>query len=174
MTLDWNNHVVHLNDAHGVLATFGITEPTRAYERWVRPNGFRLADFWDVLGDSPFIVTMDWRGMLDDFVEEVLPALAQLGVELSYGSDGSGNAGVLTAGDGRKEPVRYVPSAGDDFNRVIAAIQRLAGPGVEFRASPANEGSDGWTYAVLARDEWAALDSMHPEPVGALFAPLKR
>lgn len=40
---------ISIDVAHRFLATFGITKPTKAYERWVKPNGFDLDDFHTVL-----------------------------------------------------------------------------------------------------------------------------
>jgi hypothetical protein len=44
-----NTSRIPLETAHKILATFGITSPTRAYERWVKDDGFDVKDFDEVL-----------------------------------------------------------------------------------------------------------------------------
>jgi hypothetical protein len=171
--MDPLTHVVAESTAQQMLATFGITSPTPTYERRLRPDGFRLADLAEVLGDSPFVLVMDWRGHLDDFVNDaLLPALAELGCPLKYEpmSD-AGNEGALSSPAGGGEIVRYL-KAGDPFDDVIRACQRLVPSHIEFRGDPGNAGSDTWEYAVLPRDEWADLERLDGDVIRHLFAPL--
>src|SRR5215469_14053807 len=105
------SHIIPLDKAHQILLTFGISKPTPVYERRVRTDGFRPSDLYDVLGESQFFFVMDWRGWLDQFVEEVLPSLAALGCVLTYEpDDDQGNSGVLGSGDGGSEHIRYIPN----------------------------------------------------------------
>lgn len=158
-----------------ILPIFGITNPTPMYERRLRPQGLRLSDLCDVLADSRFVFGMDWRGFLDDFVESVLPALEELGAALSYQpDDDQGHTGTLSAPGGRRERIQYL-IAGDDFDPVIRAFQRLVPPQIEFRASPGNyphTDTDGWAYAALPRDEWEDLEAIHRVAIRDLFIPL--
>ena len=174
--MDALTHIVPEPTAQQILATFGIMRPTAAYERRLRPDGFRLADLVEVLGDSPFLLVMDWRGVLDDFVgDALLPALAELACPLEYEplSD-AGTEGVLSVtGGGGGEIVRYL-KAGDPFDPVVAACQRLVPPHIEFRADPANADSDTWTYAVLPRDDWAELERVDRTVIRHLFVPMPK
>lgn len=76
------SHRMSLETAHRFLAMFGISQPTRQYERWVKEDGFDFADFPDVLGESPFIISVDWRAALSDELPLIADTLAKLDVEL--------------------------------------------------------------------------------------------
>lgn len=158
-----------------ILPCFGITSPTPMYEHRLRPQGLRLSDLSGVLADSRFVFGMDWRAFLDEFVEGVLPTLKELGAALTYIPDNDqGGSGTLVAPDGRKEHVQYL-KAGDDFDGVIRAFQRLVPPHIEFRASPANyPEADGWAYAVLPREDWEEVETIHGDAIRALFIPLPK
>ena len=165
--------LIPFDAAHQILATFGITKPTDVYDRRVKPDGFRRSDLYEVLGDSRFFFVMDWRGWLEDFVEEVLPALSELNCPLTYEpDDDQGNTGTLKSSDGKSEPIRYVPTEPDYFDDVILAMQRLAGKRIEFRQSPGNPERDTWIYAALAPDEWKQLESLNTDFIRRYFVPL--
>ena len=158
-----------------ILPIFGITTPTPMYEQRLRAEGLRLSDLSGVLGESRFVFGMDWRGFLEDFVQDVLTALQELGAKVTYTpDDDQGHSGTLASPDGRKEHVRYV-KADDEFDPVIRAFQRLVLPRIQFRASPHNyprTGTDQWDYAVLSRDEWEDLEAIHRQAIRDLFIPL--
>lgn len=82
--------------AHKILATFGITSPTRAYERWVKNDGFDLKDFDEVLYESPFIFIVDWHACLQDELETIRDSLARLDVHLDLELDSVGNLDMLS------------------------------------------------------------------------------
>lgn len=65
------NYCIPFDAAHKILAGFGITQPTRAYERWVKKDGFDLGDFHEVLFESPFVFIIDWRAWLREELETV-------------------------------------------------------------------------------------------------------
>src|SRR5262249_1558407 len=145
-----------------ILATFGITQPTKAYERWVREDGFDLKDFDFVLFESPFIFTIDWRASLDEELETIANALERMGVSLRAEIDDEGTAGFVSCGSDYGVAVSYGPGI-DDFDSVFHALQSVVPPDIEFRTSPRNEGSYTWVYAVLSREEWADLEIAAPE-----------
>ncbi len=165
------NHRIPMDTAHKILATFGITKPTRAYERYVKSDGFDVNDFSDVLFESPFIITVDWRGWLQEELETIATALKELGQPLSFHLDEEGNYGSVEA-NGRKAMVKYVPNDEDDFDAVVKAVQTVISPSIEFRESPGNRGSDSWTYAVLPKDEWAELQNVAGPVVSYFFVPM--
>jgi hypothetical protein len=162
-----------LEVAHQFLATFGITKPTHDYNRWVKCYGFDRGDFNIVLGDSPFIFTIDWRADLQFELKAIVEALARLGVELRLDFTPYADSGYVVCG-GRRAPVKYVPSANDDFTDVILAIQSLVPNTIEFRASPANGQNDSSEFAVLPVDEWLELESLDRELINDLFQPMCR
>jgi hypothetical protein len=163
-----------LDVAHQVLATFGITEPTPEYERWVKPDGFAMEDLCLVLADSRFIIVVDWRGFLIDALELIARAVSELGSQLTVDVDedaNEGNEGWVSC-EGRRAHVKYVPKDRDDFTDVTIAIQKLVPASIEFRESPDNADNDEWRFAVLLRTEWKELESLDRQLVDALFQPL--
>jgi hypothetical protein len=161
---------VSLDKAHLFLGTFGITRPTKAYERWFKPGGFELEDFIAVLSDSPFVFTIDWRAALPEELGPIAAALDRLGTRLDVDVPPNADAGWVRCGS-QEECVKYVPRDNDDFTNVIRAIQRIIPAFIEFRASPDNGACEQWVFAVLLRDEWTALERVNGELVAAIFKP---
>jgi hypothetical protein len=170
--VDDSPSMIPLEAANQILVAFGISKPTPVYERRVKPDGFRPSDLYDVLSESRFLFVVDWRGWLEDFVEEALPALAELGSALTYEPDDDGNSGMLKSDDGRSQRIKYVPTDSDCFDDVIRAMQRLAGKGIEFRQSPCNMENDTWMYAALGADEWKELEAINHDFILSHFIPL--
>jgi len=168
-----DTHRIPLDTAHAILATFGITRPTKAYERWVKAYGFDVRDFGDVLFESPFIFAIDWRAWLQEELETIKMTLSQLGVNLGIDLDEEGEDGFVEC-EGRRAPVRYRPNDESDLDDVLCAIQSVVPGSVQFRASPFNEGSDTSEYAVLPRDEWQDLERVAPDVLAHYFCELKR
>lgn len=166
---DRKNRRLPLEVAHPILVTFGITRSSPTYERWVKEDGFDPDDFGEVLGESPSIVGMDWRGLLGDALEDFATALKRVGVEIEFGGVDDTGTGYVAC-EGRRVDVAYV-EAGDDFDEVVRRLQSILPPQIEIRASSSNEGCDGWSYAVLARDEWAEVDALDPVTMFELFGP---
>ena len=167
-----NSHRIPLETAHKFLATFGITKPTKAYERWVKEDGFNFDDLPTVLSDSPYIFGIDWRAALEDELERIAEGLGNLGVALEFNIDPESSQGTVTC-NGQSGGVKYVPNDGDDFTVVITTIQSIVPANIEFRASPMNGESDSWDFAVLPRDEWTELEQLDSELVSSLFVPLQ-
>lgn len=163
---------IPLEIAHRILATFGITEPSPVYERRVKDDGFDIESFDDVLYESPFIFILDWRSNLQEELELVREALGRLEAVLELEFDEEGNTGFVSDGKGRRAPVKYVPADEDEMGAVFRALQSVAPANLEFRVSPHNEGSDGWIYAVLPRDEWRELEELAPRVIEYFFRPL--
>ena len=172
--VDPERYWIPVDTANQILATFGITKPSAVYERRLRPDGFRLIDFNDVLFESRFVFIMDWRGELDEFVATVLPALGEMGCELTYEPEGDDGAvsGILISTDSRIAAIRYVPTEGGDFDEVIRAFARLCPETIEFRQTPGNKESDTWVYAALSRDEWRELEKLEPVVIRHFFEPM--
>lgn len=166
---------IPLDQAEHILATFGITRPTPAYERWVKPDGFDLKDFDSVLFDSPLVVGVDWREPLGPALEAVKMALDRLGVSLRIvprvDPAKLGEAAVLSCGGGPEAVVSH-GREDDNLDGVVRGIQSVVPPELEFRAWSGNAGRDSWAYAVLPRDEWADLERRSPETIASLFQPV--
>jgi len=167
-----NSHRIPLETAHKFLATFGITKPTKAYERWVKQDGFDFDDFPTVLYESPFRIGVDWRGALENELELIAEGLAKLDVVLDFDIQPGSCAGTVSCA-GHTGRVKYNPSDGDDFTTVITTLQSIVPTNIEFRASPDNGGNDGWEFAVLPRDECADLEQLDPELPNNLYVPLE-
>ena len=164
---------IPLDVAQKVLLAFGITERTREYDRWIKdedgPNaGFDLEDFNEVLFDSPFVLIVDWRDELQEDLEFVQAMMHRLGVTLEVHIGEEDNDGFVSCG-AKLAAVAYTPNDGPDFDEVIAALQRVVPPHVEFRSCPGFEGSDGWCYAAQHRDVWAELDREAPLVIDHYF-----
>ena len=89
-----------------------------------------------------------------------IPAAADLGDE--------GNEGTLQI-EGRSTRIKFVPADDDDFDQVIAAVNRLIGQTARYRKFRSCEGSDGWSYAVLKNEDWRAMEVAAGATVKLLF-----
>ncbi|QDT52937.1 hypothetical protein Pan44_09500 [Caulifigura coniformis] len=166
---------IPLEAAHRILSTFGITKPTREYERWVKPDGFDHVDFHEVLYGSDFIFVLDWRAALEDELERIVHALGKLDVVMDFEIDDSDSRcgiAVVTV-ERRPATVRY--SGNDDgtsWRAVITALQTIMPPQIEFREDVGNGESDTDAYAVLPVDEWQDLERDAGESLKLFFRPL--
>ncbi len=170
-TMNPETYRIPIDIAHKILATFGITRPTRAYERWVKDDGFDLKDFDEVLFESVFVFVIDRRAWLQDELETIKESLRQLDVELELELGADGECGNVACND-RRSPVAYRPNNESSFDDVIRGIQSAVPDNIEFRASPHNGGSDTVVYAVLPDDEWADLENIARDVVNCFFVPL--
>ena len=164
---------IPMDTAHKILATFGITRPTRAYERWVKDDGFDLSDFGEVLFESSFVFIIDWRAWLQEELDTIRASLGQLDVQLTLDLDDDGESGNVAC-DERRAAVAYRPNDESDFDDVIRGIQSAVPENIEFRASPCNGGSDTMVYAVLPADEWDDLENTARDVVNYFFVPLSK
>lgn len=169
--MDVADYRIPLDVAHKVLAAFGITRPTRAYERWVKEDGFDLKDFDAVLFESPFVFCIDWRAWLQEELESIAKALAPLGIQLVVELDETGESGVVSCGIDRRAEIAYRPNDGD-LDAVFRALQVVVPDNIEFRMSPDNAGSDTAVYAVLPKQEWAELEREAPKVIQQFFVKL--
>jgi hypothetical protein len=165
--------IVSLDVAHQILGTFGISGPTPAYERWIREDGFLLRDFREVLAGSRFVFIHDWRGALDEMLEPMAAALQELDAAIEFDVlDDEGTTATVTGENGSKT-LRYDSSQGDGLDDVVIGLQSLVPATIEFRASPANDGSDTYECAVLLREEWQQLEAVDRELIRSLYVPLQ-
>jgi hypothetical protein len=163
--------LIPLNIAHKILATFGITRPTRAYERWVKEDGFNLRDFSDVLFESPYVFVIDWKAWLGEELETISKVVESLGEPLRVELDEDGDSGFVICDD-RRKAVKYRTSDADNFNNVIQAVQSVVSSKIEFRADPDNHDGDTFNYSVLPREEWDELESVAKPIIRYFFVPL--
>ena len=165
--------LVSLDVLHRILPIFGITKPTRAYERWVRPHGLLVPDFAEVIGDSPFVFTIDWRTPLDEALDPIIAGLRELGVAMTFDcEDPATGAGIVSSQAGKAELAFDGNDALASFNRAVAAVQRLSPTQIEFRQGPGNADGDTYTYAVLRGDEWRELESFAAPLIRRFFVPM--
>ena len=165
---DWEKTIIPLDEAHEVLSMFGIGPSSRGYQRWRREDGFRHVDFEDVLNESRSVLPVDWREWLQDAVDIITCQLEALGIEAAADLGEDGNEGVIEV-EGKSQRIKYVPSADDDFDRVIEAINRLIVETAKYRKFRSCEGSDSWSYGLLKTDDWQALEVAAAATVKLLF-----
>lgn len=166
---DREQTIIPLDDAHEVLEVFGIGPSSRGYQRWKREDGFRQVDLEDVLNESSAVLSVDWREHLQDAVDVIVGQLETLGIDVSPDLGEEGEQGTLEV-DGNSARIKFVPADGDDFDRVIEAVNQLASKTARYRKFRSCEGSDGWSYAVLKNDDWSSLESAASATVKLLFA----
>jgi hypothetical protein len=165
---NWEATIIPLDDAHEVLSVFGIGPSSREYQRWRRDDGFRHVDFEGVLNESGSVLTVDWREWLQDAVDVILRQLEDIGITAAADLGEDGTEGVLQV-EGQTARIKFVPADEDDFDRVIAEVNRLIAETARYRKFHSCEGSDGWSYAVLKIEDWQALESAAGATVKLLF-----
>lgn len=168
--LDAETTIVPLDAAQKLLSTFGVGPEHQAYQRWRRDDGFRLVDLEDVLVSSKSILGVDWRDPLEEAVGRILDQLAGVGIsaKTELTDDGCGSIEI----DGQREPIKFVSSDDDDFDRVICGVNSLIVATAQYRKLRSSEGSDGWWYGLLFNDDWRKLDSTTADLTRLLFAEL--
>lgn len=163
---------IPLDVANPVLATFGITKASELYNRRVKADGFSLDDLHEVLAaESRFIFLVNWRSALPEELEPIIAALEELGADVESEVADDAEEGWLEC-DGNRAFVKYIPNDNDDFTAVVAALQQIIPSTIEFRESPHNYGNDTWEFAVLLREEWAALETLHPALIQKRYRPI--
>ncbi|HEV3383391.1 MAG TPA: hypothetical protein VG097_01180 [Gemmata sp.] len=165
---NWEKTIIPLDDAHEVLSAFGIGSSSRQYQRWRQDDGFRHVDFEGVLNESSSVLVVDCRQCLQDAVDVILRQLGELGIEAAADLGEEGNEGVLQIEE-QSARIKFIPNDEDDFDQVIAVINRLIAQKAHFRKFRSCEGSDGWSYAVLSNKDWQALSSSAGSTVELLF-----
>jgi hypothetical protein len=161
--------IIPLDEAHEILAAFGIGPQSRAYHRWRREDGFRRADFEDVLNESDFILNVDWRELLADAMDTVVSQLHELGIEASVDLEEEGERGVFGA-NGEEVKIKYSINEEDNFDHVITAIYPLIRQAAQYRKLRSSEGSDTWSYAILKHVDWQRLEKSAGGLLRLLFA----
>jgi hypothetical protein len=116
--------LIPLDASHEILSVFGIGPYSKGYQRWKRDDGLMASDLLTVLCESPWILIMDWRGCLQDAVDEIVKQLGLIGIEATADLDNEGNEGYLAIGQNRAG-IKYVPVDNDDFDAVIESVNGL-------------------------------------------------
>ena len=163
---------IKVDTANEILANFGISRPSRNYERWCRGDHFLLEDFDEVLFESKYIRVFDWRGSLGDELEDLISLMPDFGLTLEAEISECGTSAVINCGTESRE-VRYLPAEESDFNDVLRALNDVTPDKIEFRTSKLYEGSDSWLYAVNGPEEWGEVDEIAPEVISHFFQKLQ-
>jgi hypothetical protein len=156
-----------------VLATFGIGPYSKGYQRWRRDDGFRLVDLEEVLGESQFVLRVDWREWLQDATNTIRDQLGAIGISAAADLGEDGDQGYIEV-EGRREVIKYVPNDDDDFDVVIQTINSLISTKGRYRKFRSCEGSDGWAYCLLSNENWNELESSAGELMNLLFFSFSR
>lgn len=167
---EYETTIVPLDNAHEMLSAFGIGPDNREYQRWRRDDGFRLVDFEEVLATSPLVFTVDWREWLQDAADTISSQLDSFDIAAVIDLGEDGEHGTIEIGSGQ-EQIKYVPNDGDNFDQVIAAVNRLIAGRAHYSKFRSCEGSDSWQYALLGDDTWRDLQMAVPETIALLFFP---
>ena len=165
------NHHIPLDVAHQVLEIFRITEPSNAYDRWVKPNGFELKDFDAVLFESLLVFSIDWRAWLQEELEDIAKGLAKLDIELELDLDEDGESGYIRC-DGKQAFVSHNPDNDLGFGPIIRSVQTIIPSTTQFQSSPSNDGGDTEIFAVLPVKDWLELESVASTVAEYFFRPL--
>jgi hypothetical protein len=166
---DWEKTIIPLDDAHEILSLFGIGPSSREYQRWRRDDGFRHVDFEGVLKTSGLVLNVDGREWLHDATDTMIRQLEELGIcaAAEFGDDGE--EGTFQV-EGRTVGIKFIPADGDDFDRVVAAVNETIAPQARYRKFRSSAGSDGWSYATLKHEDWQALEAAAGDTLRLLFA----
>lgn len=164
--------IIPLDEAHKILATFGIGPNSRGYQRWHREDGFRRGDLEDILNESDFILNVDWRELLSDAMDAIVSQLHELGIEASVDLNEDGEKGVFGA-NGKEIRIKYSLNDEDNFDRVIASINPLISRMAHYRKLRSSEGSDTWSYAILKNEDWRQLRQSAGEWMSLLFVEVR-
>lgn len=165
---DWEKTIIPLDAADEILSSFGISPSSLGYRRWRRGDGFRQVDFENILAESRFVINVDWREWLQDAVDTIIRQLDDLEMEATVDLGEDGEEGEIQIGS-RIGRIKYVPADNDDFDLVIKTINSLIAERAQYRKFRSCEGSDGWSYAVLRKENWQALDLARSATVKLLF-----
>jgi len=157
--------------AAALLQAFGIPRATRAYDRWKKPYGFDLADFDEVLFESPAVIVLDWRCSLADEASDFAEAFERCGFPLVL-EELEDESLVLRLPDGSARGLPMGHEEDRDLEATFREIQKFLPRGIEIRRSPDNEGSDTFVFAVLGRGDWDLAESVAPEVVAHFFSDL--
>lgn len=159
--------------AEALLQAFGVSRATRAYDRWRKPQGFDLADFDEVLFESPAVIVLDWRCCLADEASDFAAAFERCGFPLVF-EELDDESLVLRSHDGSTRPIPAGQADDSDLEAAFREIQKCLPEGIEIRRSPENEGSDTSVFAVLRRSDWDVAEGVAPEVVAHFFCQLSQ
>jgi hypothetical protein len=165
--------MIPLDEAHTILVSFGITQSSPEYERWVKADGFEEDDFISILSESKYLFILDWRGCLAEELENMTTTLNSLGAALQVeSSSDEGDTASVTL-EGKSVQLSYAPNEEQtSWLTVIQGLQAILPANLEFRESVHNGDSDTDVYAVLPKKEWDELGRNASESIQSLFRPL--
>jgi hypothetical protein len=131
----------------------------------------------DVILDSHFGLSMDWRGELEEeFLEPLAEIAEHLGVKFEYDTDeddaDQADVTITVGGKSRTTRVCYRPNK-DSLDDVAKAIQKASGDRLIFRALHIYRDSDTYCYAVLSPARWSSVKVAAGSAFGSIFAELK-
>jgi hypothetical protein len=165
---DREKTVISLHDAHEILSAFGIGPQSHGYQRWRRDDGFRQVDLEDVLIESSNVLSIDWRGWLQEAVDTIVAQLANIEIAIEAALDEDRDRGTINI-DGKTADVKFVPDEGDDFDDVIASINQLIAPKARYRKFRSSDGTDGWIYGLQSNENWRSIQSGAGHSADLLF-----
>lgn len=101
-------------------------------------------------------------------MESVVAQLQEMGIQAEADCGDEGNEGVFQVGN-KSIPIKNVADDSDDFDMIVADINRLIAPVAQYRKLLSSEGSDGWAYGVLKKEDWQSLGKEASTSLELLF-----
>lgn len=160
-------------DACKLLETFRVDLNDPEVQRYLTDDGINSFDLEELLSRGPLSLVFDWRDVLQDGIDDACQQLALFDISLTGSWNSDGTQGTITV-EGQTEQVKYVPKDDDDFDTVIATINRLVANRLmagrcEYRKFNSCIGSDTWQYALLSSQQWQELAESSGNIVDVLF-----
>jgi len=157
--------------AQEILKSLGIMKATRAYERWVKPGGFRTDEFWEVASESPLFCVIDWRGVLEEELQSISRILEQFEIQMDYKLNSDYVSGRVLC-DGKSAAVRYCPADdGADIDEILLAVQNVIPERIRILASRDNGGGDTSCYIFQSRKSLGSLGADAKRVIQQYFEP---
>ena len=155
--------------AQELLVQFGITRASAAYDRALKPSGFRLDDLADLIcSESLTVFLIDWRAEVLDELQNIRKALLKFGVRLEVEANGLASTVVVRSGE-RQARADYESGTIGVFDPIIEALAEVVDDALEFRHGCDNGGSDTSMYAVLPRSHWKRAEEISRKFIDRLF-----
>jgi hypothetical protein len=167
------NDLISVEVVNQLLPQFGITKPSPLYDRRLRSDGFKLDDFLELLEESPFVISIDWRAWLKEELENISSALKVFDAELKFELNEEGEFGSVGAGELQAD-ISYSPETNEgNFDVAMSKIAYVLQKRFEVRASVYNNDGDTNCYAILPKEYWQEIDSLAGSLMAELFKPFK-
>jgi hypothetical protein len=125
----------------------------------------------DLILESPYGITVDWRGELAELLEPLADGIAgECGVEIevNFIDEDSANVTVIVDDNARQITLQYRPNE-DDLRDSARLLQQASAGHCEFHELRESADSDTYCWAILSPERWARVRSHLGESFGEVF-----